>query len=226
MTKHTIARRAAGAVAAVGLAAGLSLVGTTTAQADSVWDEVAQCESGGNWSINTGNGYYGGLQFSQSTWQAYGGSGRADQASKSEQIRVAKATLQGQGPGAWPVCGARAGLTRSNGGAASSGSESARSSSNQTSRSQQSTRQQPQQQQSTQQQAQPKRSNGGWSQQGSSTPKRAVTGETVSVRAGDTLNIIAQREGVRGGWKALYELNSDKISNPNLIFVGQTLTVG
>lgn len=223
MTKNSIARRATGAVAAAGLAVGLSLVGTTTAQADSVWDEVAQCESGGNWSINTGNGYYGGLQFSQSTWQAYGGSGRADQASKSEQIRVAQATLQGQGPGAWPVCGARAGLTRSNGGAASAGSSSSESSS---SSSNGSSQQQSSRQQSTQQQSQPKRSNGSWSQQGSSTAKRAVSGKTVTVRAGDTLNKIAQRQGVQGGWKALYSMNRGTVSNPNLIYVGQTLTVG
>lgn len=79
------------------------------------WDKVADCESSGNWAINTGNGYYGGLQFSQSTWAAYGGTRyapRADLATKREQILVAEKTLAGQGPGAWPVCGARAGLSR------------------------------------------------------------------------------------------------------------------
>ena len=82
----------------------LALAGT--ASADSVnWDAVAACESGGNWSINTGNGYYGGLQFSQTTWQAYGGSGTANNASREEQIRVAENVLAGQGAGAWPVCG-------------------------------------------------------------------------------------------------------------------------
>jgi hypothetical protein len=72
------------------------------------WDAVAQCESGGNWSINTGNGYYGGLQFSQSTWDSFGGgayASRADLASKSEQITVAERVLDAQGPGAWPTCG-------------------------------------------------------------------------------------------------------------------------
>ncbi len=81
----------------------------------STWDKVAACESGGNWKINTGNGYYGGLQFSASTWAAYGGrhfASRADLASKSAQITVAERVLAAQGPGAWPVCGARAGLTR------------------------------------------------------------------------------------------------------------------
>ncbi|MBH0775667.1 transglycosylase family protein [Nocardia bovistercoris] len=69
------------------------------------WDGVAQCESGGNWGINTGNGYYGGLQFSQSTWSANGGHGSAHNASKEEQIRVAENVLNTQGAGAWPVCG-------------------------------------------------------------------------------------------------------------------------
>ncbi|MET8779609.1 transglycosylase family protein [Nocardia sp. NPDC050713] len=69
------------------------------------WDGVAQCESGGNWGINTGNGYYGGLQFSQSTWAANGGTGYAHNASKEEQIRVAENVLATQGVGAWPTCG-------------------------------------------------------------------------------------------------------------------------
>lgn len=73
------------------------------------WDAVAQCESGGNWAINTGNGYYGGLQFSQSTWNANGGSGSPANASREEQIRVAENVLNTQGPGAWPVCGSRLG---------------------------------------------------------------------------------------------------------------------
>lgn len=100
-------------------AAVVSVSGATQAHADSVWDRVAQCESGGNWNTNTGNGFKGGLQFTSSTWRAYGGSGAAHNASKSEQIRVAKNVLKGQGPGAWPVCSKRAGLTRGNGGSAS-----------------------------------------------------------------------------------------------------------
>ncbi|MCV7107998.1 transglycosylase family protein [Mycolicibacterium chitae] len=97
-------------MAAIGgaiVAAPLAL-GTATANADSVnWDAIAACESGGNWAINTGNGYYGGLQFSMSTWHANGGSGSPHNASKSEQIRVAENTLRSQGIGAWPSCGGR-----------------------------------------------------------------------------------------------------------------------
>ena len=85
----------------------------------STWDRVAACESGGNWAINTGNGYYGGLQFSASTWAAYGGRSfapRADLATRAQQITVAERVLSAQGADAWPVCGPRAGLAR--GGAA------------------------------------------------------------------------------------------------------------
>ena len=71
------------------------------------WDAIAQCESGGNWGINTGNGYQGGLQFTQSTWHANGGAGAANNASREEQIRVAENVLRTQGIRAWPVCGRR-----------------------------------------------------------------------------------------------------------------------
>ena len=76
----------------------------------SVWDRIAQCESGGNWSTNTGNGFYGGLQFTQSSWSAAGGSGSPQNASRSEQIRVAQRLQQMQGWGAWPTCSRKAGL--------------------------------------------------------------------------------------------------------------------
>lgn len=75
-----------------------------------VWDRLAACESGGNWSINTGNGYYGGLQFTQSSWRAVGGSGSPNNASKSEQIARAKMLQARQGWGAWPACTAKMGL--------------------------------------------------------------------------------------------------------------------
>ncbi len=71
------------------------------------WDAIAQCESGGNWGISTGNGFSGGLQFTSSTWRANGGSGSANGASRDEQIRVAENVLHSQGIGAWPVCGRR-----------------------------------------------------------------------------------------------------------------------
>jgi LysM repeat protein len=75
-----------------------------------VWDQLAQCESGGNWAISTGNGYYGGLQFSQSSWNAAGGSGNPANASREEQIRVAENLRSMQGWGAWPSCSSQLGL--------------------------------------------------------------------------------------------------------------------
>lgn len=101
------------AVIGIGVTAPAQAAGT-------VWDRVAACESGGRWTINTGNGYYGGLQFSATTWRALGG-GRyaptANRASKAAQIAIAQRVLAVQGPGAWPVCGRRAGLTTANGAA-------------------------------------------------------------------------------------------------------------
>jgi hypothetical protein len=102
-------RKTLGMAAVTGaiVAAPLAL-GAGTASAYSVnWDAIAACESGGNWNTNTGNGYAGGLQFSQSTWAANGGYGSASNASRSEQIRVAENVLHTQGIGAWPVCGGR-----------------------------------------------------------------------------------------------------------------------
>lgn len=75
-----------------------------------VWDDLAQCESGGDWSINTGNGYYGGLQFSLSSWRAVGGSGSPHEHSRAEQIARAEQLLDVQGWGAWPSCASRLGL--------------------------------------------------------------------------------------------------------------------
>ena len=88
--------------------AGLVLsCGNASADSGVNWDAVAQCESGGNWAINTGNGYYGGLQFTIGTWRSNGGSGSPHMASRDEQIRVAENVLRSQGRGAWPVCGRR-----------------------------------------------------------------------------------------------------------------------
>jgi len=87
---------------------GIALAGHAAAAPDSEWDRVAACESGGNWGINTGNGYHGGLQFSQGTWAAHGGgefASSANQATRDQQIAVAERVLATQGRGAWPVCG-------------------------------------------------------------------------------------------------------------------------
>src|ERR1700677_1620973 len=86
----------------------IALAGQAAAATDGEWDQVASCESGGNWSINTGNGYQGGLQFSQDTWASHGGGDYAPSAqlaSRDQQIAIAERVLASQGRGAWPVCG-------------------------------------------------------------------------------------------------------------------------
>jgi resuscitation-promoting factor RpfA len=105
------------AAGVTGAGVALPLMGATGAHAatDGTWDKVALCESGNNWSLNTGNGFYGGLQFSKSTWEHYGGkqfAARPDLASRREQIAVAEKILADQGPGAWPACGLKAGLAK------------------------------------------------------------------------------------------------------------------
>ncbi|MER6130886.1 transglycosylase family protein [Streptomyces sp. NPDC001815] len=202
-------------------AVAVPLMGATGASAAtaSEWDAVAQCESGGNWSINTGNGYYGGLQFSASTWAAYGGTSyasTADQASKSQQIAVAEKVLAGQGKGAWPSCGVGLSGASTGGGAAPSGSGDSGQS---TSQSQQ------QDSQSSEQRA--SRS------QERSTAKKTVetpTGKKVKkgdgeykVVKGDTLSEIATKEKVKGGWQKLYKLNDDIVDDADFIFPGQQL---
>jgi resuscitation-promoting factor RpfB len=82
----------------------------STPASGSVWDRLAQCESGGNWSINTGNGYYGGLQFSLGTWRAYGGSGYPHQNSRAQQIAIAQKLQSAAGWGQWPACSSKLGL--------------------------------------------------------------------------------------------------------------------
>ena len=105
---RSLLRLAVAGAVAVGVP--FALAGTANAAPDSAWDRLAKCESGGNWKINTGNGYYGGLQFSPKTWRAFGGNGMPHQASKAEQIAVAERTLATQGWNAWPSCSRKMGL--------------------------------------------------------------------------------------------------------------------
>ncbi len=128
ISKTSPARRRLAGVAVVGATAAVgSVAGAQSASASNVWDAVAQCESGGNWSTSTGNGFYGGLQFTHQTWQAFGGGQYAENANgatRSQQIEIAQKVLATQGPGAWPVCSQKAGLTSSNGQTGVSGGSS------------------------------------------------------------------------------------------------------
>ncbi|GAA4916453.1 transglycosylase family protein [Streptomyces coeruleoprunus] len=197
-----------------GAAVAAPLMGATTANAATAaeWDRVAQCESGGNWSINTGNGYYGGLQFSASTWAAYGGTAyasTADRATKAQQIEIAEKVLAGQGKGAWPVCGVGLSNAPYDGGSAEAAP------------------------------AQPKQETteraSRTETRPAATPKPAKAPKAKAVKkgdgeytvvAGDTLASIAEAEGVKGGWKKLYELNKDVVDDANLIYPGQKLHLG
>jgi LysM repeat protein len=208
------------AVALSGATGAATLLGTGTAAnaASSVnWDAIAQCESSGNWQINTGNGFYGGLQFTQSTWAAYGGTqyaARADLASRSQQIAVAEKVLAGQGIGAWPVCGAQAGSSatyRSGSSAQPSTSASTKSGSSST---------------STHRESAPAGGSGSASAGGAVSSTGAASGSRYTVQQGDTLSAIAGKHRVNGGWQALYQKNKQVIGgDPDLILPHQQLTL-
>src|SRR5699024_996125 len=151
-TPASIIGRTAAALAGGALMTTGMLATGTAANAASGWDEVAACESGGDWSINTGNGYYGGLQFSQESWEAVGGTQyaeRADLASKDQQIAAAEVLLAEQGPGAWPTCGVALSGGADTGGAPEGGGSEDEGQDQQQEESQQ---QEPEQQEESQQQ--------------------------------------------------------------------------
>jgi resuscitation-promoting factor RpfA len=205
----TVIKRAVGLGAALALSSGIGLVGVAPAEAaaTTVWDRVAQCESGGNWKINTGNGFYGGVQFAAGTWKAYGGNTYANQAhlaTKAEQIAIARRVLAGQGPGAWPVCSRRAGLTKSNGKADRNAMPASNPGTSKT------------QNLSDSKVKIAKKS---------TEKKYSATGKTVHVKRGDTLRKIAKRYDVEGGWKGLWKLNKKTIKDPNLIYIGQIIKI-
>ena len=222
MSNSRITKRIIGTGAAVAVGAGISLaMNVAPAHAD-VWDRVAACESGNNWSINTGNGFYGGLQFTQSTWHGYGGSGSPQNASKAEQKRVARNVLKGQGPGAWPVCSRKAGLTRSNGGAGSSYTAKKTTKKSYTSH-YTAPKKSTVKHYTTKHYTAPKKSTAKRYTAPSHTSYTQTSGKRIVIHSGDTLAKLAARYHVSGGWHALASKNH--IANPNLIFAGHTLYV-
>ncbi|MER5945848.1 transglycosylase family protein [Streptomyces sp. NPDC001904] len=176
----------------------LATAGSAHAADSGVWDRIARCESGGNWHINTGNGYYGGLQFSAGTWRAYGGgayASTADGASKPQQIAVAARVQRAQGWGAWPTCSVRAGAY---GGAPSSGSA-------------------PVVTESAPKAAVPERATG-------HADRGATRSGGYVVRDGDTLGRIASAHGTT--WQRLYTVNRSAVGgDPDLILPGQHLLI-
>ncbi|MEU3712382.1 transglycosylase family protein [Streptomyces catenulae] len=200
-----------------GAAVAVPLMGATNASAASVstWDAVAQCESGGNWSINTGNGYFGGLQFSASSWAAAGGTQfapRADLATKAQQIQAAEKLLAIQGPGAWSCAGA-GNLTAGGPSPDLNTGTTKAAPKQQAPQPKAAPKQQAPKQQAPQQQSRP------------ATPQHHVMGHgNYTVKSGDTLAKIAKAHGKN--WKSVYADNKSVIgSNPNLIFPGQKLNV-
>ena len=190
-------------VAVAGIAVGAPLaIAATPAQATN-WDAIAQCESGGNWAINTGNGYQGGLQFSASTWKAYGGQGSAHTASREDQIAVAERVLKGQGIGAWPVCGKKGGGSSAPASGAAKKAAPAKKQPNVVKKTTEAVK---------------------------TTVDNVVAGVTGSnpngdytVVVGDTLSKIAKQFNVEGGFHKLQELNANFIPNADLILVGQKI---
>jgi resuscitation-promoting factor RpfA len=187
-TDRRSARRVATATASLAAAVATPMVaaGPAEAASDSTWNRLAQCESSGDWHINTGNGYYGGVQFSDETWDAFGGerfASRADLASRAQQIAIAEKVLDVQGWGAWPACSAELVLDRADAAGA------------------------------------PSRSGSREPVSGGAADR--ANGGTYTVRSGDTLGSIADAQGV--SWRALWRVNSDVISDPNLIYVGEQL---
>ncbi|WP_046731701.1 transglycosylase family protein [Streptomyces humi] len=226
--KHRRPSKAVRAIAVAGVtgaavAAPLMAAGSASAATASEWDTVAQCESGGNWSINTGNGYYGGLQFSASTWAAYGGTAyapQANQASKAQQIQVAEKVLAAQGKGAWPVCGkGLSGAAYTGGSTSSSSSSSSSSSGSSSSGSGSSSR-------TTDTQAASRSAERPAASKTVSTPtgKKVKKGDgEYKVVKGDTLSSIAEKHKVKGGWQALFKLNKDIVEDADFIYPGQQL---
>ncbi|MFE0023027.1 transglycosylase family protein [Amycolatopsis sp. NPDC059021] len=197
--KMSAATRHIARVAVAGIAVGAPIAIAATPASATNWDAIAQCESGGNWSTNTGNGFSGGLQFTPSTWKAYGGTGSPQNASREQQIAVAERVLQGQGIGAWPVCGAKG-----------AGGTTAKSVTPK---------------QSTPQKVTPKKSTPAPVQSAAPVTQVASSNPAgdYTVAAGDTLSKIAQQFNVQGGYQKLQELNKQYVPNPDFIVVGQKL---
>ena len=205
------------------LAASVGVAAATTALANpadaqnghhSVWDRVASCESGQRWHVDTGNGYYGGLQFSASTWRAYHGAkyaSNADNATRMQQIQVARRVLHAQGRDAWPVCGPRAGLTLNSGHATAAAlpkdanAGSMHASGHKATKSHLKTHQSHHKAHGTHK-------------------SRTHSSGSYVVHRGDTLSSIAAKEHVHGGWRALYRANRKHLHhNPNVLHIGEHL---
>ncbi len=209
--KTTLAAAAVGATVTLPV---LGATGTANAAPASDWNRLAQCESGGNWAINTGNGFYGGLQFAQGTWAGFGGTAyapRADLATPAQQVAIAERVLARQGWNAWPACSRRLGLTSAATPGQLPGPLPAAPRATQVVP------------KATPQHA-PEPAQARAVPVQSPAPPATPAGARYTVQAGDWLSSIAPRVGTT--WPQLYAANRDVVgADPNLIFPGQQLVI-
>lgn len=251
--KNTSIRRTAAALAIGGAVAATMSMPAANAVDGATWDALAQCESGGNWSINTGNGFYGGLQFTQQSWNGVGMSGSPATATRAQQIEAGERLLAIQGWGAWPACSAKLGLYGKTGAAPTytepTTTVAAQSQTQQTytAPAAQAAPVAPAAQAApaaveapaaapaapvapaapaVEAPAAPAAAPAAEAPVAAApvaTPKAAAG--TYTVVPGDSLSLIAAKLGVAGGYQAIAAANTDIIYNVDLIFPGQVLTI-
>ncbi|WP_315260719.1 transglycosylase family protein [Rothia mucilaginosa] len=249
--KNTSIRRTAAALAIGGAVAATMSMPAANAVDGATWDALAQCESGGNWSINTGNGFYGGLQFTQQSWNGVGMSGSPATASRAQQIEAGERLLAIQGWGAWPACSAKLGLYGKTGAAPTytepTTTVAAQSQTQQTytAPAAQAAPAAPAAQAApaaveapaaapaapvapaapaVEAPAAPAAAPAVEAPAAPAAAPKAAAG-TYTVVPGDSLSLIAAKLGVAGGYQAIAAANTDIIYNVDLIFPGQVLTI-
>ncbi|WP_281197046.1 LysM peptidoglycan-binding domain-containing protein [Kocuria sp. SL71] len=232
---------------------GAALLGAAApAQAADKWDQLVECEASGDWSANTGNGFSGGLQFTPSTWAAFGGSGSAANASASEQKAVAERVLAEQGWGAWPACSAKLGLSGGSGysGGAAASTPAPAAETQVSTQSVETPAPAPAAEEAPVEQAPAAEAPAAQAPAAEAPAAQAPAAEApvaeqapvveytapaapvaeqpavagaYTVASGDTLGSIAAAHGT--DWETLFAANPDTVADPNLIFVGQTLNI-
>ncbi|MEX5249286.1 UNVERIFIED_CONTAM: transglycosylase family protein [Kocuria sp. CPCC 205295] len=221
---------------------GAALLGAAApAQAADKWDQLVECEASGDWSANTGNGFSGGLQFTPSTWAAFGGSGSAANASASEQKAVAERVLAEQGWGAWPSCSQKLGLSGDSGYSGAAASTPAPAAETQVStQSVETPAPAPAAEEAPVEQAPAAEAPAAqapaaeapvaeqapvveYTAPAAPVAEQPAVAGAYTVASGDTLGSIAAAHGT--DWETLFAANPDTVADPNLIFVGQTLNI-
>ena len=250
--KNTSIRRTAAALAIGGVAAATMSMPAANAVDGATWDALAQCESGGNWSINTGNGFYGGLQFTQQSWNGVGMSGSPANATRAQQIEAGERLLAIQGWGAWPACSAKLGLYGKTGAAPTYTEPTTVAAQSQTQQTYTAPAAQaapaapaaqaapaaveapaaaPVAQVAPAAVEAPAAAPAAPAAPAVEAPAAApvaapkAAAGTYTVVPGDSLSLIASKLGVAGGYQAIAAANTDIIYNVDLIFPGQVLNI-